>query len=365
MQLLAGDIGGTKALLRLIEVGPDGVSSKLIGQQRYLCKEFDSLEEVVDRFLSDLEVDNMNRPVQQACFGLPGPVSSRTVQLTNLPWVVDADQIEQACSISNVLFINDFFAAARGVETLAENDYELLVTPNKSFNYGELPSGNRLVIGAGTGLGVAPVCYCEGCYHPVASEGGHFEFAPISDTQQCLLKWLWSKWEHVSYERLLSGPGLEVLYTFFQLCDCPNSFSEDQTGLLKKNWLNGENDCQNGAVLAELESKNSLKMYTAVQVYEAAEQGEPAAVKALTEFVTIYGTFIGAAALIWNAPGGIYLAGGIASKIIPWMRKPYFYQAYTEKGRMSKLVNAFPVYLITDDDLGVKGAMQQNLVHHR
>jgi len=362
MLLLAGDIGGTKALLRLSNVTPGSGISDCLGQRRYLCSEFDSLQEIIECFLTELGIDPLSRPVQKACFGLPGPVKSRTVQLTNLPWVVDADQIEQACSISNVVFINDFFAAARGVEALTTSDYELLIRPDERLNSDDLPEGNRLVIGAGTGLGVAPVYYHGGGYFPVASEGGHFEFAPISETQQCLLQWLWSRWEHVSYERLLSGPGLEVLYHFFQLCDCPNSFELNTTGLLQKNKLNNVKGCQNGAVLANLETNQSLKMYTAVQVYEAAEQGEPAAVKALTEFVTIYGAFIGAAALIWNAPGGIYLAGGIASKIIPWMRKPHFYQAYTEKGRMSQLVKAMPVYLITDDDLGVKGAMQHNLV---
>lgn len=362
MRLLAGDIGGTKALLRLVEVDAERAVTEVIGQQRYLCNEFESLEAIIDRFLNDLQLDSANRPVQQACFGLPGPVSSRTVQLTNLPWVVDADQIEQACSIAKVLFINDFFAAARGVESLTEDDYELLIRPKGTFKQDERPMGNRLVIGAGTGLGVAPVFYNQSGYHPVPSEGGHFEFAPISETQQCLLKWLWSKWEHASYERLLSGPGLEVLYRFFQLYDCPTSFTEDPAGLLKKNRLDDVNNSQNGAILANLEASQSIKMYTAVQVYEAAEQGEPVAVKALTEFVTIYGAFIGATALLWNAPGGIYLAGGIASKIIPWMRKPHFQQAYSEKGRMSKLVNALPVYLVTDSDLGVKGAMQHNLV---
>ncbi len=240
-------------------------------------------------------------------------------------------------------------------------DYLPLLVSSSEQAQRSLPSGHRLVIGAGTGLGVAPVFFDGQHYHPLASEGGHFEFAPISDTQQYLLQWLWRRWTHVSYERLLSGPGLETLYQFFQLFDLPNSFTIDKGDKISKNTLTG-GDYQTGLNFAEVESQAASNQYTAVQIHEAAERGEPQAVKALTEFVTIYGAFVGAAALLWNAPGGIFLAGGIAEKIVPWMRQAYFATAYAEKGRMSKLTASMPVYLITDPDFGVKGAMHCALI---
>ena len=364
MYLLAGDIGGTKALLQLVKKKANNETT-LVDEKRFLCAEFDTLESILNNFLTDC---HLNGQIEVACLGLPGPVNSRTVQLTNLPWVVDADKIEQACSIKRVDLINDFYAAANGVDVLRSEDIVVLHQPEALSNC-QQAVGNRLVVGAGTGLGVAPVFFDGNNYAPLASEGGHFDFAPISSTQQFLLQWLWQKWEHVSYERVLSGPGLEVLYAFFDLTDCPNSFclegsQNEDSQKLKKTTLSFSQNINLGAIIAETVAKEddliATRKYTAEQVYLAAERGEPAAVKALTEFVTIYGSYIGAAALIWNAPGGIYLAGGIASKILHWMNKPYFLNAFLEKGRMSALVQTMPIYLVTDDKLGLKGAMHFN-----
>jgi glucokinase len=285
------------------------------------------------------------------------------VQLTNLPWVVDAQKIEQACSIQAVHFVNDFYAAASGVQSLTEGDVIALYSPPEQM----ADAGNRLVIGAGTGLGVAPIFYDGKNYMPVSSEGGHFDFAPISQTQQLLLTWLWQQWSHVSYERVLSGSGLEALYHFFKIFDCPTSYSLEKSThalSLKKNRLKGTQNtlldaCISGTIKSHRVSLGG-KVLSAAQISAAADQGDPIAIKALTEFVTIYGAFVGAAALIWHAPQGIYLAGGIAAKIHLWMQKPYFKQAFLEKGRMSKMVATMPVFLVTDESLGLKGAMLQN-----
>lgn len=360
MLFLAGDIGGTKALLQLIEIQPETSTTLHRGQQRYLCQEFDSLESIIQTFLSSLNLSS--NIIESACFGLPGPVDGRVVQLTNLPWEVDADQIEQLCSIRNVSFINDFHAAALGVQALTSEQVLTLYAPSLHEKEPFPVAEHYLVIGAGTGLGVSPVFFDGTDVNPVASEGGHFDFAPISETQQLLLNWLWQEYEHVSYERVLSGPGLETLYRFFQLYDCPVTYSADDSQNFKKNRIKSTQNDQLGLFIAEprLDALN-VQPLSAAEIFGAAERNEPIAVKAMTEFVTIYGAFVGAAALLWSAPQGVYLAGGIAAKIINWMNKPYFHKAYLEKGRMSKIVASRPVYLINDDLLGLRGAMQHNL----
>ena len=365
MYYLAGDIGGTKALLQLIKIEPEASTSISLGQQRYLCSEFDSLESIVSTFLNSFKVSNLI--IQSACFGLPGPVNSRKVHLTNLPWIVDADKLEQDCSIDDVHFVNDFYAAALGVDTLQESELIPLFLPKEKElsddkrNHAEI-LGNRLVIGAGTGLGVSPVFYDGVSYLPQSSEGGHFDFAPISETQQLLLNWLWQKWEHVSYERVLSGPGLEELYRFFLETNVPNSYSQTSSQNLNKNKIFTKQNKHIGLDFAEVDFEQSSDSLNAQQISLAAEQGDTIAVQALTEFVTIYGAFIGAVALVWNAPNGIYLAGGIAVKIIDWMKLPFFEKAFLEKGRMTKVVANMPIYLVSDEALGLRGAMRQNQI---
>lgn len=398
MLFLAGDIGGTKALLQLSYRPPEQAADLStptnisntdstdnteckplqLAKHSFSCANFDSLESIINTFLSqalsaknlssftDIDIDANFVSIHSACFGLPGPVNGRSVQLTNLPWVVDAQKIEQACSIQSVHFVNDFYAAASGVQSLTEDDVIALYSPPEKMTN----AGNRLVIGAGTGLGVAPLFYDGKNYLPVSSEGGHFDFAPISETQQLLLTWLWQQWPHVSYERVLSGPGLEALYHFFKTVDCPVSYSLEnntqsaQSLSFKKNSLKNTQSNLLSRLIATTGNSPLVsledKALSAAQISAAADQGDPVAIKALTEFVTIYGAFVGAVALIWHAPQGIYLAGGIAAKILPWMQKPYFKQAFLEKGRMSKVVATMPVFLVIDESLGLKGAMLQN-----
>ena len=370
MYYLAGDIGGTKALLQLMKVEPSTSistpsnqthSSLILGEKRYLCHEFDSLESIITSFLQYFHLSNKYSPaIDSACFGLPGLVDGRVVKLTNLPWVVNADLIEQVCGIQTVRFVNDFYAAALGVDALMPADKITLYSPK------ETPpnEGNRLVIGAGTGLGVAPVFYDGQNYLPQASEGGHFDFAPISETQQILLNWLWQTWEHVSYERVLSGPGLETLYAFFLQHDLPNSYSQTSSQKLHANKVFNLQNKHVGLLDAAKEKSANLVCLAAEEIQQAAEEGEPIAIKAITEFVTIYGAFVGSIALVWNAPGGIYLAGGVALKLQKWMQSEVFIKAFLEKGRMKKVVMNKPIYLVADESLGLKGAMQAAKAWH-
>ncbi len=307
--LLAGDVGGTKVYLRAF----DSASGETLAEQRYLCAEFSSLTSLIQSF----QRKHGLMACQMACLGLPGPIEGRQSQLTNLPWLVDAGQIEQICQIHQVFIINDFSAAAYGIDELSENDVVTLQVGKHN------EAGNRLVVGAGTGLGVSPVINCFGSFIPQVSEGGHLDFAPLNACQIELLSWLHQKWHHVSYERILSGKGLESLYFFFNMKAC---------GRVHK----------------------SIK---ADEIHDLALSEDAVALRTLDRFVEIYGAYIGNLALIWKSVAGIYIAGGIATKIQDWMEKPAFINAVVDKGRVAKQVKEQPIYLVTNERLGLLGSV--------
>ncbi|WP_052501493.1 glucokinase [Thiomicrospira microaerophila] len=309
MLVLAGDIGGTKALLQAVDLEKP---HQVVAQAKFPSQSFESLEAIIHTFCSQYHFTRF----EAACFGLPGPVAGRQASLTNLPWQVDADQLQAVGHIHRLELINDFQAAAFGVDALDPQDCVEL-------HAGEFDGrGNRLVVGAGTGLGVAPVVRCLDGFWPQPCEGGHMDFAPQTPEQQDLLVWLWQLWPHVSFERVLSGAGLEALYAFY----------------------------------ADLPVKDNQAWLSAPQIHQLAEGGDDVAIKTLNSFVEIYGSYIGNLTLLWPARAGIYIAGGIAVKLERWMRQPAFLNALHAKGRMMRLVQAMPVYLVKDESLGLKGA---------
>jgi glucokinase len=308
MLVLAGDIGGTKTWLQAYDT-----STGQTYQHKYVSVDFADLTQLIVRFKQDYQLGD----IAAACFGLAGPVAGRVADLTNLPWRVDANELQSLCHIERVELLNDFQAAALGIDALAAED--LIVLHPGEFDAG----GNRLVVGAGTGLGVAPVVQCDGMFWPQPGEGGHMDFAPTDRQQQAILDWCWSFWPHLSYERLLSGAGLAMLYAYF----------------------------------ADLPRENQQAWLAAPMIQPLAEQGDEAARRALATFVRIYGAYVGNVALLWPARAGVYIAGGIASKIEGWMCDGAFLQALHDKGRMRALVAKMPVYLVKDEFLGLKGAM--------
>ncbi|PLA75434.1 glucokinase [Hydrogenovibrio sp. SC-1] len=312
-KILAGDVGATKVLLQAYDVD----SQALLAEARYISGNFASLIEVIQLFQQQYRISHFSA----ACLGLPGPVVGREARLTNLPWVVDANQIEEQCWIDHVALTNDFYAAALGVDELVESDLLCLQPgiPNMQ--------SNRLVVGAGTGLGVAPIKNCGGNFVPQSSEGGHIDFAPVNDLQVAIYNWCRQKWAHVSYERLLSGEGLETLYFFFSI----------------------------------EEHGHGHKGLKAPLIHQAALDGEIVANRALNAFVEIYGAYIGNLALIWESNAGVYIAGGIAPKISDWMTKPIFLNAFLNKGRLRSVVESAPIYLVLNEKVGLLGAMQEAL----
>ncbi len=310
MLVLAGDIGGTKSWLAAFDTQQ---SNSIVAEKIYSSQQFDSLSAVVHEFCRDFQLNSF----RSACFGLPGPVTGEQAQLTNLPWLVTSQEIIQQCDIAKVKLINDFQAAALGIDAISTE--QLVCLQEGNFN----PQGNRLVVGAGTGLGVAPVVNTPQGFVPQPCEGGHMDFAPVNELQQRLQKWLWQNWRHLSYERLLSGAGLQALYAFF----------------------------------SKLSLKEQESWPAPEQIQLWAQAGQAEAIKAINAFVQIYAAYIGNLALLWPAYAGIYIAGGIGAKLEPWMRKQGFLTKLQDKGRMSDLVAGMPVYLVKDPALGLKGAM--------
>ena len=310
MLVLAGDIGGTKSWLAALDTQQ---SNSIVAEKIYSSQQFDSLSAVVHEFCRDFQLNSF----RSACFGLPGPVTGEQAQLTNLPWLVTSQEIIQQCDIAKVKLINDFQAAALGIDAISTE--QLVCLQEGNFN----PQGNRLVVGAGTGLGVAPVVNTPQGFVPQPCEGGHMDFAPVNELQQRLQKWLWQNWRHLSYERLLSGAGLQALYAFF----------------------------------SKLSLKEQESWPAPEQIQLWAQAGQAEAIKAINAFVQIYAAYIGNLALLWPAYAGIYIAGGIGAKLEPWMRKQGFLTKLQDKGRMSDLVAGMPVYLVKDPALGLKGAM--------
>lgn len=315
MALLAGDVGGTKTLLALVD------GRTILKRQVYPSAQFPSLEAMVRSFLAGEKVD-----LQRACFGIAGPVFEDACRTTNLPWVVEARGLERSLGIAKVMLVNDFHALAVGITALPESDlYALNDVPSD-------PGGPWVVLGAGTGLGEAVVIKTAEGYRVLASEGGHTDFAPRNEREIALLRFLLQRHKRVSYERMVSGPGLVTLYQFVR---------DSRPGQ------------ESPRVRAEIEGGPD----SASAISRHALAGDdPLCVEALDLFVSIYGAEAGNLALKVLAPGGLFVAGGIAPKILPRLKDGTFLKAFLDKGRLSHLLRATPVKVVLNPDAGVLGA---------
>ena len=322
--ILAGDIGGTKTLLQISTV--EGVRL----QKSFCSAAYVNLADILNEFLREAGISK----ISAACFAVAGPVRGRRVTLTNLPWCVDADEIAARFAIERVSLINDFEGTGLGLSALQRDDLLTLQTGQA------LAKGVRLVVGAGTGLGVGwlTCCAVDSCagdtdndYTAHPSEGGHMDFAPCDATQVALLNYLQQRHGHVSYERIVSGTGLVTLLEFLR----DSGRAVPSTQLLNK--------------MAEGDP--------AAAITQAAQhENELIARMALDLFVSIYGAFVGNLALLMLPRGGIYVAGGIAAKIASPMQQGGFLHAFRDKGRFANLLEMFPVHLVTNPNVGLLGA---------
>lgn len=317
---LSGDIGGTKTLLCL--TAEDAAIPVL--QKSYPSGEFAGLADILTMFLHEAGGGD----IAAACLALAAPVTSRQVRLTNLPWVVDADALAAQFGIRRVSLINDFAAVGYGIAALTAAD----VLPLQAGM--AQPQGVRLAVGAGTGLGVAWLSPSEQGYVVHPSEGGHSSFSPSNDVQYALLHYLQARHGHVSFERVVSGMGIVAIYEFLR-----DTQRATPSPALLQAMLAGD---------------------AAAALAQAALVGREAiACMTLDLFVELYGAFVGNMALAALPRGGIYLAGGIAAKIVPLMQHGKFKQAYLAKGRFTELLASFPMYLVTHAHIGLLGAAQQ------
>ncbi|MGH9501486.1 MAG: glucokinase [Terriglobales bacterium] len=323
--ILAGDIGGTRTRLAAFEV--EGRKLRLVVEKTYPSQERDGLAEIVAEFIRTEGI-----PVHSACFGVAGPVRGGRSKISNLPWTIDSGELAQQLKLDSVGLINDLEAYAYGVDALESKD---LVTLRAGAEDAE---GNRAVISARTGLGVAGLYWDGFRHHPFACEGGHTDFAPRNDLEIDLFRYILKKYGHVSSERVLSGPGIKNIYDFLR----------DTKKTEEPSWLKEQMDKTHDA--------------PALISQIAQENKAPICAQTFSVFVSLYGAKTGDCALTFMSTGGIFICGIIAAKNLSQMQDPAFTEAFLNKGRMRGLLEDMPLKVVLNDDCGLMGAARYTLI---
>ena len=316
--ILAGDVGGTKTLLAVYALASSGRFT-LIREGRFASAEYDRLETIVRRFLRE-----GNERIESSAFGIPGPVLDGEVQVMNLPWKVVASSLTQATGCFRIRLMNDLETTAYGSLFLAPDDVVTL-------NHGKPRRGNRAVIAAGTGLGQGFLFWDGTRYWPVATEGGHADFAPRTEQEAALLAFLHKRYGRVSYERIVSGPGLINILDFLR---------EDQQ-----------------RQVAPVVRERLQKEDPAAVIGESGVNGVcTTCEEAVDLFLSAYGAQAGNLALTIMALGGVYIGGGIITKLLPRLSAGQFMQAFLDKGRHAPLMAEIPVHVILNPRTSQLGA---------
>ncbi len=325
VKVIAGDIGGTKTLIQLtaFDVSKPSPRGEVLYEERFESRSYSDLDTILREFLA---LTGPIGEVYAACLGVAGPVyhegAHQKAKLTNLPWEPDAAALSRVLGIPRVRLINDFQAVGYGIDALRNDD---LVPLQEAKPRDRAP---RLVVGAGTGLGVGLLAWGGDFYESYPTEGGHIHFAPLDDEQDALLRFLRAEYGRVSCERLVSGPGLENIYRF----------------------LASRRPSRSGADPL-LSAADPAAAISACGI----EGRDPLAVRAVELFVSIYGQVVGDLALTSLAQGGVYIAGGIAPQILPQLQSGRFMDAFRDKGRMRPLVEGMPVEVIINPGVGLLG----------
>lgn len=317
--IVAGDIGGTNARLATFEVQAGRLL--LTREMIYPSRSAPDLETIVRRFVQEV------RPsATGVALGVAGPVKNGRTETPNLPWVVDSGRLADILSVPRVTLLNDLKANAYGLRHLGPTDFAILQAGAKDA------VGNQAILSAGTGLGAAGLYWDGERHRPFATEGGHADFAPRNRLESDLMENIAREKGRVSTERILSGSGLVRIYRFLR----------DRSGVPEP------------AALTERMGKGDA---AAVVSRTALDQSDPVCVQAMDLFVTAYGAEAGNVALRMLATGGVFLGGGIAPKILPWLqREALFLKAFLDKGRMRPLLEAIPVLVVLNDRAALWGA---------
>jgi len=335
--ILAGDIGGTKTNLALYEWKTERVEPTR--EQTFVSADYTSLEDILEEFLNpppepsdkkddeaqDAPAEHEPLVLDAACFGIAGPVIKNTSKTTNLPWVVDGAALSKRFTIPHVRLLNDLEATAYGMLVLRPDEADVL-------NTGTPPrtKGAMALIAAGTGLGEAILFWDGTQYKPMPSEGGHCSFAPTSDLEIELLRYLRIQYTHVSYERVLSGMGLHAIYEFLR-----DTKKNEPTWLAEKIKVGDP-----AAIIADAGLNKQAEI----------------AIQVLDLFATIYGAEAGNLALKAMALDAVYVGGGIAPKLLAKLKDGMFMRAFADKGRYKKLLAGIPVRVITNPKAALLGA---------
>jgi glucokinase len=315
--VLAADVGGTKTNMALFEV--KDTQFNILSEKSYHTKDYTSFTEMVRSFHSNklIKIDSI-------CLGVAGPVFEGKVQGTNFPWYIDGKEISKELRIASVFIINDMEANAYGLAALQEKDFEII------HKGSEVP-GNAVIISPGTGLGEVALYWDGTHYHPFASEGGHCDFSPRNTLEIALWKYMYKKYKHVSWERVLSGSGFYDTYQFLIKYRKQTVPTFIQQSMLNEN--------------------------PATVITNLAIQGKDAicreAFDLFTKFLAMESAQL---ALKMKATGGIYIGGGIVPKIIKGMDRTIFNRSFKQSGRLNKLLKMVPVKLILNQKTAMLGA---------
>ncbi|HUP02165.1 MAG TPA: glucokinase [Gemmatimonadota bacterium] len=349
--ILAGDVGGTKVNLALVEPaaggdaalagsgGPGGFGGRIVAEERFESEDFGSLEAVVEAFLAGASAGQVvgaatggRRPViERACLGLACPVVDGVCRMVNLPWLLSLRDLADALGIPEVVFLNDLEATAYGLEVLGEEGFATL-------HAGRSEGPTAALIAAGTGLGAAILTHVNGRSHVLPTEAGHADFAPRDDFEVALLETLRGRYGRVSVERVVSGPGILDLYRFLR-----DTGREEEP-----DWL-----------AERLETAQDPP----AEISAAGLAGEaPICEAALDRFVAAYGAAAGNLALATLALAGVYVGGGIAPAILPALRGEAFTDAFRAKGRLSGLIADVPIRVVLEPRAALLGAARYALM---
>ncbi|PZD75164.1 Glucokinase [Acaryochloris thomasi RCC1774] len=319
IRLLAGDIGGTKTILRLNQV--EGDTTQTLAESTYPSADFDHLNPMIETFLATVDGE---RP-QVACLAIAGPVLNDTCQLTNLSWQLNGRQMEKALEIPRIHLMNDFAAIGYGILALKDDDLKTLQDQPIQAQ------SNIAVLGAGTGLGEALLVWQQENYQVLAIEGGHTDFPARNELEIGLLQYLQGKHGRISVERVVSGQGIYAIYEYLR----DTHFAPESA-----------------AVKIAMESQDP----TAVVGQYGLKNSDPLCTKAVEIFVSAYGAEAGNLALKSLPFGGLYIAGGVAPKLLPKLQDGLFLDSFLDKGRMEKLLKTIRVSVILNPKVGLMGA---------
>jgi glucokinase len=318
--ILAGDIGGTKTNLALYEL--ENGELKVIASKQFASRDYDKFMDLIKEFQ---EYTSMPK-IEALCIGIAGPIIEERCRTTNLPWDIRAKDLREHFAIDSVKLLNDLESTAYGMLYLKDDEFiDLNPTGRKT-------KGNIAVIAAGTGLGEAILHFDANSYTPMATEGGHTDFAPISSQQDELLSWLRRRYPgHVSYERVVSGVGIFTLYEFLS----ETGFAPEPQAMLN---------------IKDGEDKSAMVSRCAL------EQKDPLCMEVLRLFAEIYAAEAGNLALKSMSLGGVYIGGGIAPKILPVIKSDYFLNAFASKGRFEELLRGMQLKVSLNQETALLGA---------